>query len=214
MAGVTHSRELTVFTNPLPNSYQRLGCDEAPAMRELEREPQPAGAILVKGDNCCRSWSSPDPACNRISGHRSGAGCRSGRHRTPYAAAGSTRTCSPGEAEGLGLKCCPPRWKRLWPSRRKATSCYSSGGAEPPLLCRGACPVRGSLQLPPTRSTSAHPLLQRHLTPAGTRVWRKGAGTYGTRTIVSAGASSTERHRRLAGRDGPCPAGRSTLQRG
>ena len=31
MAGVlAHSRELTVFTNPLPNSYQRFGCDEAP----------------------------------------------------------------------------------------------------------------------------------------------------------------------------------------
>ena len=30
MAGVlAHSRELTVFTNPLPNSYQRFGCDEA-----------------------------------------------------------------------------------------------------------------------------------------------------------------------------------------
>ena len=29
MAGVlAHSRELTVFTNPLPNSYQRFGCDE------------------------------------------------------------------------------------------------------------------------------------------------------------------------------------------
>ena len=27
---LAHSRELTVFTNPLPNSYHRFGCDEAP----------------------------------------------------------------------------------------------------------------------------------------------------------------------------------------
>ena len=27
---LAHSRELTVFTHPLPNSYQRFGCDEAP----------------------------------------------------------------------------------------------------------------------------------------------------------------------------------------
>lgn len=31
MAGILrHSRELTAFTNPLPNSYLRFGCDEAP----------------------------------------------------------------------------------------------------------------------------------------------------------------------------------------
>ena len=56
MAGVlAHSRELTVFTNPLPNSYQRFGCDEAPRYvswsrqnrSQLVRIPQVKGATTA-----------------------------------------------------------------------------------------------------------------------------------------------------------------------
>ena len=39
MAGVlAHSRELTAFTNPLPNSYLRFGCDEAPRFVSWSRQ--------------------------------------------------------------------------------------------------------------------------------------------------------------------------------
>ena len=39
MAGILrHSRELTAFTNPLPNSYLRFGCDEAPRYVSWSRQ--------------------------------------------------------------------------------------------------------------------------------------------------------------------------------
>ena len=55
MAGVlAHSRELTVFTNPLPNSYQRFGCDEAPRYVSWSRQnrSQLVRIPQVKGNNC------------------------------------------------------------------------------------------------------------------------------------------------------------------
>ena len=67
MAGVlAHSRELTVFTNPLPNSYQRFGCDEAPRYVSWSRQnrSQLVRIPQVKGDNCRMELRSPDPACN------------------------------------------------------------------------------------------------------------------------------------------------------
>ena len=47
-------RELTVFTNPLPNSYQRFGCDEAPRYVSWSRQnrSQLVRIPQVKGDNC------------------------------------------------------------------------------------------------------------------------------------------------------------------
>ena len=58
--------ELTVFTNPLPGSYQRLGCCEAPGVvswscqnrSSLVRVPAAAGA------DCRMELRSPDAACN------------------------------------------------------------------------------------------------------------------------------------------------------
>ena len=67
MAGVlAHSRELTVFTNPLPNSYQRFGCDEAPRYVSWSRQnrSQLVRIPMVKGDSCRMELRSPDPACN------------------------------------------------------------------------------------------------------------------------------------------------------
>ena len=67
MAGVlAHSRELTVFTNPLPNSYQRFGCDEAPRYVSWSRQnrSQLVRIPQVRGDNCRMELRSPDPACN------------------------------------------------------------------------------------------------------------------------------------------------------
>ena len=67
MAGVlAHSRELTVFTNPLPNSYQRFGCDEAPRYVSWSRQnrSQLVRIPQVKGNNCRMELRSPDPACN------------------------------------------------------------------------------------------------------------------------------------------------------
>ena len=67
MAGVlAHSRELTAFTNPLPNSYQRFGCDEAPRYVSWSRQnrSQLVRIPMVKGDNCRMELRSPDPACN------------------------------------------------------------------------------------------------------------------------------------------------------
>ena len=55
MAGILrHSRELTAFTNPLPNSYLRFGCDEAPRYVSWSRQnrSQLVRIPQVKGDNC------------------------------------------------------------------------------------------------------------------------------------------------------------------
>ena len=83
MAGVlAHSRELTVFTNPLPNSYQRFGCDEAPPLCELEPpEPQPAGAHPHgQGRQLPHGAAQPRPRLQPVSGHWPDAGRRTGRH--------------------------------------------------------------------------------------------------------------------------------------
>ena len=67
MAGIlTHSRELTAFTNPLPNSYLRFGCDEAPRYVSWSRQnrSQLVRIPAVHGDNCRMELRSPDPACN------------------------------------------------------------------------------------------------------------------------------------------------------
>ena len=67
MAGVlAHSRELTAFTNPLPNSYLRFGCDEAPRFVSWSRQnrSQLVRIPAVEGDNCRMELRSPDPACN------------------------------------------------------------------------------------------------------------------------------------------------------
>ena len=67
MAGVlAHSRELTAFTNPLPNSYLRFGCDEAPRYVSWSRQnrSQLVRIPAVHGDNCRMELRSPDPACN------------------------------------------------------------------------------------------------------------------------------------------------------
>ena len=61
-----HSRELTAFTNPLPNSYLRFGCDEAPRYVSWSRQnrSQLVRIPQVRGDNCRMELRSPDPACN------------------------------------------------------------------------------------------------------------------------------------------------------
>ena len=67
MAGIlAHSRELTAFTNPLPNSYLRFGCDEAPRYVSWSRQnrSQLVRIPAVQGDNCRMELRSPDPACN------------------------------------------------------------------------------------------------------------------------------------------------------
>ena len=67
MAGVlAHSRELTVFTNPLPNSYQRFGCDEAPRYVSWSRQNRSQLVRLpsATGEFCRLELRSPDPSCN------------------------------------------------------------------------------------------------------------------------------------------------------
>ena len=63
---LAHSRELTAFTNPLPNSYLRFGCDEAPRFVSWSRQnrSQLVRIPAVEGDNCRMELRSPDPACN------------------------------------------------------------------------------------------------------------------------------------------------------
>jgi glutamine synthetase len=67
MAGILkHSRELTAFTNPLPNSYLRLGCDEAPRFVSWSRQnrSQLVRIPMVHGSSCRMELRSPDTACN------------------------------------------------------------------------------------------------------------------------------------------------------
>ena len=49
----------------------------------------------------------------------------------------------PGEAEGLGLEMLPATLEEAVAIAEESDfSQGAAGGAEPPLLCRGACPVR------------------------------------------------------------------------
>ena len=67
MAGVlAHSRELAAFTSPLPNSYLRLGCNEAPRFVSWSRQnrSQLLRIPAARGDSCRMELRSPDPACN------------------------------------------------------------------------------------------------------------------------------------------------------
>ena len=67
VAGIlAHARELTAFCNPVPNSYARLGANEAPLYVSWSRQnrSQLIRIPQVRGNNCRMELRSPDPACN------------------------------------------------------------------------------------------------------------------------------------------------------
>ena len=63
---LAHSRELTAFCNPVPNSYQRFGSCEAPQYISWSRQNRSQLVRLpsANGDFCRLELRSPDPACN------------------------------------------------------------------------------------------------------------------------------------------------------
>ena len=112
MAGIlAHSRELTAFTNPLPNSYLRFGCDEAPRYVSWSRQnrSQLVRIPQVKGDNCRMELRSPDPACNPYLaiGLVLAAGLDGIENRMVLQAPVNRNLFHPAEAEGLGLETLP-----------------------------------------------------------------------------------------------------------
>ena len=112
MAGVlAHSRELTAFTNPLPNSYQRFGCDEAPRYVSWSRQnrSQLVRIPMVKGDNCRMELRSPDPACNPYLaiGLILAAGLDGIEQRMVLQPPVNRNLFDAAEAEGLGLETLP-----------------------------------------------------------------------------------------------------------
>ena len=112
MAGVlAHSRELTVFTNPLPNSYQRFGCDEAPRYVSWSRQnrSQLVRIPMVKGDSCRMELRSPDPACNPYLaiGLILAAGLDGIEKRMVLQPPVNRNLFDAAEAEGLGLETLP-----------------------------------------------------------------------------------------------------------
>ena len=112
MAGILrHSRELTAFTNPLPNSYLRFGCDEAPRYVSWSRQnrSQLVRIPQVKGDNCRMELRSPDPACNPYLaiGLVLAAGLDGIENRMELSAPVNRNLFIPGEAAGLGLETLP-----------------------------------------------------------------------------------------------------------
>ena len=112
MAGVlAHSRELTAFTNPLPNSYQRFGCDEAPRYVSWSRQnrSQLVRIPQVKGDNCRMELRSPDPACNPYLaiGLVLAAGLDGIENRMVLSAPVNKNLFDPSMAEGLSLETLP-----------------------------------------------------------------------------------------------------------
>ena len=108
MAGVlAHSRELTAFTNPLPNSYHRFGCDEAPRYVSWSRQnrSQLVRIPQVRGDNCRMELRSPDPACNPYLsiGLILAAGLDGIENRMELRPPVNKNLFIPSEAVGLGL---------------------------------------------------------------------------------------------------------------
>ena len=112
MAGVLHhSRELTAFTNPLPNSYLRFGCDEAPRYVSWSRQnrSQLVRIPQVRGDNCRMELRSPDPACNPYLsiGLILAAGLDGIENRMQLSAPVNKNLFIPSEAVGLDLETLP-----------------------------------------------------------------------------------------------------------
>ena len=112
MAGVlAHSRALTVFTNPLPNSYLRFGSDEAPKYVSWSRQnrSQLVRIPQVQGDNCRMELRSPDPACNPYLaiGLILAAGLDGIERRLELQAPINKNLFDPAVAAGLGLEKLP-----------------------------------------------------------------------------------------------------------
>ena len=112
MAGVlTHSRALTAFTDPLPNSYRRFGCDEAPRYVSWSRQnrSQLVRIPMVKGDSCRMELRSPDPACNPYLaiGLVLAAGLDGIEHRMALQPPVNRNLFDPAEAAGLNLETLP-----------------------------------------------------------------------------------------------------------
>ena len=142
MAGILrHSRELTAFTNPLPNSYLRFGCDEAPRYVSWSRQnrSQLVRIPQVKGDNCRMELRSPT-RLQPLPRHRPRAGSRSRRHREPD---GAVCPCQPQPLHPERSRRSRPRdparlagrGRRGGPEQR-VPSQIPARRAEPPLLCR------------------------------------------------------------------------------
>ena len=67
VAGIlAHARELTAFCNPVPNSYARLGANEAPLYVSWSRQNRSQLVRLpsAHGDLCRVELRGPDPAGN------------------------------------------------------------------------------------------------------------------------------------------------------
>ena len=67
VAGIlAHARELTAFCNPVPNSYARLGANEAPLYVSWSRQNRSQLVRLpsATGEFCRLELRSPDPSCN------------------------------------------------------------------------------------------------------------------------------------------------------
>ena len=112
MAGIlAHSRELALFTNPLPNSYLRFGCHEAPRYVSWSRQnrSQLVRIPQAQGDSCRMELRSPDPACNPYLafGLILSAGLDGIRNRLELPAPVNNNLFDPAAAEGLGLETLP-----------------------------------------------------------------------------------------------------------
>ena len=91
VAGIlAHARELTAFCNPVPNSYARLGANEAPLYVSWSRQNRSQLVRLpsAHGD-LCRVELRGRPRRQPVSCHRPDSGRRAGRHPAPAAPAGS-----------------------------------------------------------------------------------------------------------------------------
>lgn len=112
MAGILrHSRELTAFTNPLPNSYLRFGCDEAPRYVSWSRQnrSQLVRIPVAQGNSCRMELRSPDPACNPYLaiGLILAAGLDGIENRMELPAPVNRNLFAPAQADGLELETLP-----------------------------------------------------------------------------------------------------------
>ena len=82
-------RELTAFCNPVPNSYARLGANEAPLYVSWSRQNRSQLVRLpsARGELCRVELRGPRPRGQPLPGHRADPGRRAGRHPAGTAAA-------------------------------------------------------------------------------------------------------------------------------
>ena len=140
--------ELTVFTNPLPGSYQRLGCCEAPGVVSwsCQNRSSLVRVPAARGADCRMELRSPDAACNPYYAVALllEAGLEGVRENLPLPPAASGDLLAGAKTGGCALPKTLTEAVAPWPNRANfCAACCPRGCWTPTWTASGATPPPG-----------------------------------------------------------------------